>query len=174
VCIAALLLTGCISRPTLQYPPFPDQTKKIQDPAKARIYVMRGANAIGGAESAMVYGFDWTATGPAYDPSRKFVVPQFGIVQDNYDKNKEVRRIGELGTHSYICWETPPHVMEFQRVEDDTNSNYTVDVQAGKVYYLRARMRAGWLKDKTILEELPEDEGLKLLKECKPPNAYRK
>ena len=174
VCIAVLLLAGCATTTTLQYPPFPDQAKQIQDPAKARIYVMRGPSVLGNAESSIIYGFDWTATGPAYDPSRKFIIPLFGIVEDNYDKNKEVRRIGELGTHSYICWETPPHVMEFQRVEGDTNSTYKIDVQAGKVYYLSAHMRAGWLKDKTVLEELPEDEGLKLLKECKPPNSYRK
>jgi hypothetical protein len=171
-CIAALLLAGCAT--TLQYPPFPDQSAHIVDPAKARIYVMRGASAFGGGEPAVVYGFDWTASGPASDPSAKFIIPVFGIVQDNYDKNKEVRRVGELGPHSYICWETPPHVMAFQRVEGDTNSSYTIDVQAGKVYYLRAHMRPGWLKDKTILEQLSEDEGLKLLKACKPPNSYRK
>ena len=55
-----------------------------------------------------------------------------------------------------------------------TINQLAVDVQAGKVYYLRAHMRPGWLKDKTILEQLSEDEGLKLLKECKPPNSYRK
>jgi hypothetical protein len=171
-CIAALLLTGCAS--TLQYPPFPDQAKRLEDPAKARIYVMRGASAFNEGAPAVVYGFDWTATGPTLDPSQKFVMPLFGVLPDNYDKNKEIRRIGEVGPHSYICWETPPHVMTIQRVQGDANSIYTIDVQPGNVYYLRARIRPGWVENKTVLEQLPEDQGLKLLKECKPPNSYRK
>ena len=38
-CVAALLLAGCAS--TVQYVHMPDLSKKIEDPAKGRIYVMR-------------------------------------------------------------------------------------------------------------------------------------
>jgi hypothetical protein len=43
IALCALLLIGCAS--TIQYPPFADQTKTIEDPEKARIYVMRPAQA---------------------------------------------------------------------------------------------------------------------------------
>jgi hypothetical protein len=39
ITIAAIIMTGCVG--TRQYVPLPDQTKTLEDPAKARIYVMR-------------------------------------------------------------------------------------------------------------------------------------
>jgi hypothetical protein len=167
-----LFLTGCAQ--TLQYPPFPDQAKRIEDPAKARIYVLRSGGAYGAAGPIVIFGSDRTATGPTFDPSQKFVEPLFGVLPDNYNVNKAMRRIGEVGPKSYICWETPPHSMAIQRVEGDSDSTYTIDLQAGSVYYFRAHVRPGWIENKFIVEEMPEDQALKLLKECKPPNSYRK
>lgn len=40
-CVSALLLAGCVS--SRQFVPLPDQAKKIDDPSKGRIYVMRPA-----------------------------------------------------------------------------------------------------------------------------------
>ena len=39
----ALMLTGCAA--TRQFVPLPDQPKKVEDPSKGRIYVMRPASA---------------------------------------------------------------------------------------------------------------------------------
>jgi len=173
--LTLLLAAGCVTSPTLQYPPFPDQTKRIEDPAKARVYVMRGGvNVFGGTGPVVVYGTDWAATGPVFDPSQKVVVPLMGVFPDNYRKSNERRRIGEVGAYSYICWETPPQLLSFQRVEGDTNTTYSVDMKAGNVYFLRASRRPGWVANKLIIEEIPEPEALSLLKDCKPPNSYRK
>src|SRR5579864_6502092 len=38
-CVFTLLVTGCAS--TRQMVPFPDQAKRIEDPSKGRVYVMR-------------------------------------------------------------------------------------------------------------------------------------
>jgi hypothetical protein len=43
--VCALFLSGCAA--TKQYAPFPDQAKRMEDPSKARIYVMRPASAGG-------------------------------------------------------------------------------------------------------------------------------
>ena len=172
LCLSPLLLAGCAQ--TLQYPPFPDQAKRIEDPAKARIYVLRSGGAFGGEAPVVIFGSDWAATGPTFDPSQKVVLPLFGVVPENYNVNKAMRRVGELGPHSYICWETPPHPMAIQRVQGDNNSTYTLELKAGSVYYFRAHMRPGWIENKSVVEEIPEDQALKLLKECKPPNSYRK
>jgi hypothetical protein len=50
-CISVLLLAGCAS--TRQFVPLPDQTKKVEDPSKGRIYVIRPAT-VGSAVSMNV------------------------------------------------------------------------------------------------------------------------
>jgi len=171
--VGLLLLAGCAS--TLQYPPFPDQSKRLEDPAKARIYVIRSSAILGGGEPVIFYGTDWAATGPVYDPHYNFpVVPEFGLSAGNYSKNVHSRRIGEIGPRSYICWETPPHPFPIERVEGDTNTIYTLDLKAGGVYYLRASARMGWTRDRFVIESISEQEALSLLKDCKPPKGYQK
>jgi len=53
-CVAALLLAGCAA--TIQYPPFPDQAKKVEDPTKARIYLMRKEKFYGSAVGINFFG----------------------------------------------------------------------------------------------------------------------
>lgn len=81
-----LFLSGCAS--TLQYPAFPDQTAQVQDPAKARVYVMRPSKFLDPADAILIYETD-------ADNS----LPQIG-----YGRGL----IGELGPASYLCWETEP------------------------------------------------------------------
>jgi|SRR5215469_16558227 len=169
----ALLSGGCAT--TYQYPPFPDQSKRLEDPTKARIYVIRSSAVLGGGEPVIFYGTDWAATGPIYDPHYNFpMVPEFGLSAGNINKNVQLRRIGEIGPKSYICWETTPHLFPIERVEGDTNSLYTLDLKPGGVYYLRASTRMGWTRDKFVIEEISEKEALSLLKNCKPPKGYQK
>jgi hypothetical protein len=62
-CVAAVLFTGCAS--TRQYVGMPDQNQRVEDPTKARIYVIRPA-AVGGAIKMNVSdgGQPIGATGP--------------------------------------------------------------------------------------------------------------
>jgi hypothetical protein len=169
---AVLLLAGCAS--TYQYPPFPDQSKKIEDPAKARIYVIRSSAVLGGAEPVIFYGADWAATGPVFDPHYNFPLPEFGLTAGNVSKDAHLRRIGEIGPKSFICWEAPPHEFRIERVEGDTNSIYTLDLKAGSIYYLRASTKMGLTRDKSVIEKISEEEALRLLKDCNPPKGYQK
>ena len=174
LCAAAgmLFLTGCVS--TYQYPPFPDQAKKVEDPAKARIYVVRSSAILGGGEPVIFFGTDWAATGPIYDPHHNFPFPEFGLTAGNYNKDVHLRRIGEIGPNSYICWETPPHPFSIQGVEGNTDSIYTLDLKAGDVYFLRASTKMGLTHDKSVIEPISEEEGMRILKHCKPPQGYQK
>ena len=51
ICVCLALLTGCAS--TTQFVELPDQSKRIEDPSKARIYVVR-PTGFGAAISMMV------------------------------------------------------------------------------------------------------------------------
>src|SRR3954470_20681504 len=94
VLLLSLLLTGCAR--TIQYPRFPDQTKTIEDPSKARLYVIRPAKFWGSMDSIR-----FTATGPSA------LGPRIG----------GFRIAGELGPASYLCWETAPGSMLIQKHE---------------------------------------------------------
>jgi len=154
-CVGALLLAGCASR-TLQYPPFPVQTKRVEDPTKARIYLVRPVQALG-AGSALTIRFSATgsvATGPKVD--------------------RYHRMVGEVTAGRYLCWEQPPSTLEIQRIERNADSIASLDLVAGNVYYLRASTLMGWRSPKSHIEIITEEEGLSLLKRCKPPNDYER
>src|SRR3569833_2643566 len=126
LCLAPLLLVGCAA--TLQYPPFPDQAKKIEDPGKARVYVMRKEKFFGSAVAIQFFGSgtDGIATGP---------------IMGRYPKK---RLIGEIGPASYICWDQPPGPFVFATIENDPHSTETLHLEAGKVYYLLVFIHSVW------------------------------
>jgi len=156
LCLAPLLLAGCAH--TLQYPPFPDQAKKIDDPTKARVYVMRKEKFFGSAVGIQFFGAssDGIATGPIVARSPK------------------KRLIGEIGPASFICWEQAPGPFVFTTIEDNPNSVETLNLEAGNVYYLRVYIHSGWTTATVRAKVLDEKEGAQLLKHCQPPDDYRK
>jgi len=155
LCVAPLLLAGCAT--TLQYPAFPDQSKTVEDPGKARIYLIRKEKFFGSAVGMRFVGSEpGIATGPMEGSRGK------------------MRVIGEIGPASYICWEQPPGPFSFARIENDPDSTDTLNLEAGKVYYLRGYFHSGWTTVTARIEVIDEKEGQKLLKYCKPPNDYRK
>lgn len=158
--LVLLLLCGCKSVPgirakTIQYPPLPDQTKRVEDPTKARIYLMSRDRFFGCAASIMFYGSNPSAPEPAVSSRGR------------------MRLVGEVGPGGYICWEESPHLLTLQKVQGDTNSLFTLDLQASNVYYLRASMKFGLVSAKSVIEPLDEKHGRVLLKKCRPPEDYR-
>jgi hypothetical protein len=149
LCATALFLAGCAS--TKQYAPLPDQTKRVQDPTKARIYLIRPARVLGYAVS-----FQFSATGP--EATGPYV-------------SKSFRMVGELGPGRYLCWERSPGPMEMNLDERNPNHVFMVHLEAGKVYYLRAFIRGGWGPPRGAVELLTNEKGESLLKQCKPPEA---
>jgi hypothetical protein len=160
--MAVLLLTGCAGT-SIQYPPFPDQTKTVEDPAKARVYLIRPPGAINNHAKFVFYGTGPAATGPKVDPLQWLQpFPLFGIYPQNPTPDSPWRIIGEIAAGSYICWEEPPRVLELR----DTGS---INLTAGNVFYLRVRTPAfSTLK----LDVINEEEGQALLKKCQPPGGY--
>ena len=153
--VATLLLAGCAS--TIQYPPFPDQTKTVVDPAKARIYLIRKEKFVGSAVGIKFFGAEPdVATGPLVG------------------SNPKSRLVGEVGPASYLCWEQVPGPFIFAKIDDDPRTRETLNLEAGKVYYLRLYLHSGWTRVTARAEVIDAPEGQKLLKHCKPPNDYRK
>jgi hypothetical protein len=160
--IAMLLLAGCAGT-SIQYPIFPDQSKRIEDPAKARVYVIRPKGGMNTRTRFVFYGTGPAATGPKIEPRAWLSpVPLLGIFPENPTPDSPWRIIGEVASASYICWEEPPRVLEL-------GDSKPVNLMAGNVYYLRVRAPAfSPLK----LDFINEEEGEALLKKCAPPGGY--
>ena len=154
MCLAPLLLVGCAT--TLQYPPFPDQAKRVEDPTKARIYLIRKEKVVGSAAGLQFFGSEPEAVGPLVGGHSK------------------MRLIGEVGPGSYLCWEESPRSFKYAKIQNDPNSVDTMNLEAGNVYYLRAYLHSGWTQVTARIKEIDEKEGQELLKHCQPPNDYRK
>ena len=147
-----VLLTGCAS--SIQYPPFPDQSKKVEDASKARLYLIRPARFWGAANI-----FRYYETSPAA------IGPRLG---------DRLRMIGEMSSGSYLCWESPPGLRVIQSSQGNPKTNVQLDLAAGNVYYFRASLRGGWSGPRPCINVISSDEGQRLLKKCKPPNNYVK
>jgi hypothetical protein len=161
-CAAALLCTGCAGR-TTQYPLFPDQAKRIEDPAKARVYLIRPPGGMNANARFLFYGAGPAATGPKVDPREWLPVePLLGMYPQNPSPESPWRMIGEVASGTYLCWEEPPRVLELR----DTGP---INLTAGNVYYLRVRTPAF---SAFKLDFINEEEGQALLKKCRPPAGY--
>jgi hypothetical protein len=62
--------------------------------------------------------------------------------------------------------------LTLQGIQGNTNSLFSINLEARKVYYLRASTPGFW-RPKSVVESISEEEGLALLKESKPPDDYR-
>jgi hypothetical protein len=148
---ALLLASGCAA--TIQYPPLPDQAKKVEDPTKSRVYVMRSRSFFGWEVPYRYYSASPEATGPR--------------------SGESMHMVGEVGPGGYLCWETTPITMRIETIEDDTNSIVTLDLKPGNVYYLRSSLKLGWERSRTVIQILDDQAGEAMLKQCKPPDDYR-
>jgi hypothetical protein len=172
--VTVLMCSGCVHHPTIQYPPFPDQTKRVEDPAKARIYLIRPKGGRNPEVDFLFYGIDPAATGPRFDPHQKFIfVSPTRIHPMNPNPNIPWRLIGKVSPGDYLCWEETPHVFTLTKTPSNTNDVFTLDLTAGNVFYVRASM-PGFLAPTPTLEPLTEEEGQELLKTCQPPDDYRR
>ena len=170
--IIALISAGCVHHPTIQYPPFPDQAKRVEDPGKARLYLIRPKGGMNPEVDFLFYGIDPAATGPRFDPQQKFIFIPGGLHPENPNPNSRWRLVGRLSPGDYLCWEEPPHPLTLQKVSGKTNTVFTLDLTAGNVFYLKAAI-PGWFTPSPTLEPISEEEGQALLKSCRPPDDYK-
>jgi len=170
-CAAALLCTGCAGR-TTQYPLFPDQAKRIEDPAKARVYLIRPPGGMNANARFLFYGTGPAATGPKVDPREWLPVePLLGMYPQNPSPESPWRMIGEVASGTYLCWEEPPRILLLPTYQNKTNGVTSLNLAAGNVYYLRATMPGFW-HIRSDVDIIPEEEGQALLKKCRPPAGY--
>ena len=142
---ALVFASGCAS--TRQCVPLPDQTRTVENPKQCRIYVFRPEAMLGGRARMKIMDGE--------------------------------RVIGDLGMASYLCWERDPGkvevFMDFYSSDGMTiNMREDLDTQRGAVYYLRAGLLTmnPFSNDTNQLDRLwrlSEEEGKRLLQECKPP-----
>ncbi|MGN6643656.1 MAG: hypothetical protein ACTHKU_11730 [Verrucomicrobiota bacterium] len=158
--------------PTRQYPPFPDQSKRIEDPDKARVYLIRPEKGLNSGVGFIFYGSDPVANGPRFDPrSQGPAVPLLGIFPPNVMPQTPQRLIGEVAAGAYLCWEESPHCFITRTIQGQTNL-LSIDLQAGHVYYLRASIPGFWRPECTV-EQISEEEGQRMLTKSRPPDDYR-
>lgn len=151
LCIGCLVFTGCET--AYQYPRFPDQSKRVEDPTKARMYVIRPAK-FWGAGGTIRYGSNRSeGVGPRMPGG--------------------LRMVGELGAGSYLCWEEAPGISRILAVEDEPESAFEINASADTVHYIRADVHSGWWRNRVVLKQITSAEGVALLKDCRPPRAYQ-
>jgi len=149
MCSVAAMVAGCAH--TTQFASMPDQSKAVENPAKARIYLVRTAKVFGDGVGIQFYMTGSGSVGAFGENSSRFV--------------------GEIGPGHYLCWEVTPGIIKLNLVQGDPKSAVELKVDAGQTWYLRAYIRAGLIAPKAAIDVVPEAEGKALLKRCKPPNT---
>ena len=80
--------------------------------------------------------------------------------------------IGELGPRSYLSWQVDPAEGEIGIISKAENySRLSVTPQVGKTYYIKQKVKMGWIMARTDLELLSEKEALEILKKLKAPET---
>ncbi len=85
------------------------------------------------------------------------------IYQDN-------KLIGKLGPKSYLSWEVDPTKGDITIISKSENKDMlTISPKAGKVYYIKQKIKMGWAIARTGLEFLEESEAKEILNNLKEP-----
>lgn len=80
--------------------------------------------------------------------------------------------IGELGPKGYLLWEVDPAKGEMDIISKSENySVLSVVPKVGKTYYIKQKVKVGWILARTDLEWLTEEEALEILKRLKAPKT---
>ncbi|WP_370476565.1 DUF2846 domain-containing protein [Tamlana flava] len=80
--------------------------------------------------------------------------------------------IGELGPNSYLAWQVDPANGQIEVISKSENySVLSVTPEAGKTYYIKQKVKMGWIMARTDLELLSEEEAVEMLKKLKSPKT---
>jgi hypothetical protein len=80
--------------------------------------------------------------------------------------------IGELGPKSYLSWQVDPANGEIKVISKSENySVLLITPEVGKTYYIKQKVKMGWIMARTDLEWLTEKEALEMLKNLKAPKT---
>jgi Protein of unknown function (DUF2846) len=87
-----------------------------------------------------------------------------GAVQMKVTDNDEL--IGKTGPQSYLVWERSPGEA-FVTSKAEKPCSVTLNVEAGKVYYVLQRVEPGVLYARCRMEQIDDEHAQKFLKGCK-------
>jgi len=135
-----VFLAGCAV--SHQSVPIPNLSAKLDDPAKARIYVL------------------YPPTGYI---NEYFIDSGQEITISDGDKF-----IGWSEPHGFLCWERPPGRASIM-LRSNTFSQLDLEVKAGEVYYVVTRMTMELWKNRYDLELVNETTGSYELSRCSSP-----
>ncbi|MEL0456679.1 DUF2846 domain-containing protein [Flavobacteriaceae bacterium SZ-1-7] len=80
--------------------------------------------------------------------------------------------IGELGPNSYLAWQVDSANGQIEVISKSENySVLSVTPEAGKTYYIKQKVKMGWIMARTDLELLSEEEAVEMLKKLKSPKT---
>ena len=82
------------------------------------------------------------------------------------------RIIGSTGPHGFLCWEREPGDTVISSKAENTSA-VNLPVKAGQVHYIFQHLRMGWVIARNQMEIVSEEEGKKVLKQCKPPKLLK-
>lgn len=78
--------------------------------------------------------------------------------------------IGKLGPKSYLSWEVDPTKGDITIISKSENKDMlTISPKAGKTYYIKQKIKMGWVVARTGLEFLEENEAKEMLSNLKKP-----
>jgi hypothetical protein len=81
-----------------------------------------------------------------------------------YDIRDNDKLVGELAAQTYLCWERDPGAVEVICLQGVARHSESFQAESGKVYYLYLD-KGSWV---WTFHPASEEEGRKLLNECKP------
>lgn len=82
--------------------------------------------------------------------------------------------IGELGPKSYLSWVVDPSKGEVSIISKAENYDMLRLVpKAGSTYYIKQKVKMGWVMARTKLEWINEKEALDVLKKLKEPKSIK-
>ena len=82
--------------------------------------------------------------------------------------------IGELGPKSYLSWVVNPSEGEISIFSKAENYDMLRLVpKAGSTYYIKQKVKMGWVMARTELEWMNEKEALEVLKKLKAPQSNK-
>ncbi len=76
--------------------------------------------------------------------------------------------VGKLGNNSYLTWETDKPTIDVEAKLVNT-AKTELNLEAGKTYYLKNKVKLGAITSRVKLELLSSEEGLKVLSGVKGP-----
>ena len=143
---------------------------------RLRFLVVAVAIVFGGcARSYQAVEPSYYVSGRVDSPSKRAIVtvirPGFVGSALSFRVYGNRRLVGKLGPRSYLSFEVEPGEVLLS-AESENRETHLLHVAPLEEYFLRFRLRPGWLFARVRMEEIPAARALKYLEKAKAPRIY--